>query len=344
LWHFDVSRTPEGLTGSRYPSSLAQYIPPFSLLWVAMVHDYWMHRDDPEFVRGFLPGIRAVLGYYERHLGADGLVGAMPWWNFVDWAPQWRRGVPPGADRGDSTTIALLFAYALQRATELERGLGAAAEAQHDEVLAEKLLDAVRARAWNEPRGLFADQPGGEAFSQQTNALAVLTGAVAPANRRAVMERVLSDPQLVPASYYFKFYVFEALRQAGLGDRYLEQLAPWQEMLRLGLTTTPEQPEPTRSDSHAWSSHPNYGLLATVLGIRPGSAGFRTVRIEPHLGPLQQAAGSMPHPRGSIDVELERRGAEGLRARITLPDSVAGTFTWAGREIALHGGAQTLDF
>ena len=37
-------------------------------------------------------------------------------------------------------------------------------------------------------------------------------------------------------------------------------------MLDLGLTTVPEKPEPTRSDSHAWSAHPNYGLLATVLG------------------------------------------------------------------------------
>lgn len=50
-------------------------------------------------------------------------------------------------------------------------------------------------------------------------------------------------------------------------------------MLSLGLTSAPENPEPTRSDSHAWAAHPNYGLLASVLGVRPGSAGFRTVRV-----------------------------------------------------------------
>ena len=63
------------------------------------------------------------------------------------------------------------------------------------------------------------------------------------------MERVLSDTTLAQATYYFGFYVFEALRETGLADRYVERLAPWREMLALGLTSTPENPEPTRSDS-----------------------------------------------------------------------------------------------
>ena len=45
---FDQSPLPDGLTRSRYPSSLPQTIPPFSLLWIGMLHDYWMYRPDPE--------------------------------------------------------------------------------------------------------------------------------------------------------------------------------------------------------------------------------------------------------------------------------------------------------
>jgi alpha-L-rhamnosidase len=155
---------------------------------------------------------------------------------------------------------------------------------------------------------------------------------------------VLADSTLIPASYYFSWYVHEALRKVGLADRYIEQLAPWRTMLALGLTSAPEKPEPTRSDSHAWSAHPNYGLLATVLGVRPASPGFRSVSIMPALGPLHTASGRIPHPRGDIDVALTRAGATGLVAEVSLPVGVTGRFTWRGQSAPLHAGKQTLRF
>jgi alpha-L-rhamnosidase len=343
ITHYDLSRIPEGLTGSRYPSSLTQIIPPFSLIWVAMVHDYWMHRDDPEYVRNLLPGVRAVLGYFERSLDASGLTGPMPFWNFADWSPDWRRGVPPGGDTGGSTVINLLLVYALQRSAELEAALGQPAEATRQRALVERIQATVRAKTWNSARGLFADAPGATTFSQQANTLAILTDTVPAAEQRALMERILSDKSLTQASYYFGFYVREALRRAGLGERYIEQLAPWQEMLKLGLTTTPENPEPTRSDSHAWSAHPNYGLLATVLGVRPLTPGFRSVLIAPNPGPLGAASGSVPHPLGNIEVHLTRQGAAGLKLRATLPAGLDGVAEWQGRRVSLKAGTQEID-
>ena len=188
----------------------------------------------------------------------------------------------------------------------------------------------------------FRDAPDTGAFSQQTNVLAVLVDAVPIVVQRGVMERVLADTTLTPASYYFSFYVLEALRLAGLGDRYIEQLAPWQTMLRLGLTSAPENPEPTRSDTHAWAAHPNYGLLATVLGVRPSSSGFHTVRIAPALGPLARAEGRVPHPSGDIDVQLVREGQRGLRADVTLPRGLSGVLEWYGQRRQLRAGRQTI--
>jgi hypothetical protein len=72
---YNYSRLPDGLTQSRYPSSLTQMIPTFSLLWVGMVHDFWMYRDDPDFVRAQLLGTRAVLDWYLKRQRADGLLG-----------------------------------------------------------------------------------------------------------------------------------------------------------------------------------------------------------------------------------------------------------------------------
>jgi hypothetical protein len=132
------------------------------------------------------------------------------------------------------------------------------------------------------------------------------------------------------------------MREAGLGERYIEQLAPWQNMLALGLTTTPEKPPPSRTDSHAWAAHPNYGLLATVLGIRPGAPGFASVVVSPNIGPLQKADGKMPHPLGEINVSLQRVGPDGVRARVTLPDGLEGVFEWRGETIHLKSGVQDI--
>ncbi|HEY4955684.1 MAG TPA: alpha-L-rhamnosidase C-terminal domain-containing protein, partial [Gemmatimonadaceae bacterium] len=281
---------------------------------------------------------------FGRHVDATGMLGPMPYWNYVDWTNPWDRGVPPGADDGHSTTISLLYAYALQRAAELEEGVGMRGAAAAYRARAEAVRAAVRARAWDSARGLFRDAPDTSAYSQQTNVLAILVDAVSSAEQRGLMERVLADTTLTRSSYYFSFYVLEALRKAGLGDRYIERLAPWQAMLKLGLTSAPENPEPTRSDTHAWSAHPNYGLLATVLGVRPSSPGFRTVRIAPALGPLRRAEGRVPHPFGDIDIQLVREGQRGLRAEITLPRGLSGVIEWQGQRRPLREGRQIIRF
>jgi hypothetical protein len=343
ITHFDLSRIPEGITASRYPSDLGQYIPTFSLIWIAMVHDYWMHRDDADYVRDLLPGVRGVIGWFERHVDETGLLGPIPWWPYVDWVPEWPGGVAPGGRDGHSTLITLQYVYALERAAELEDALGMSVEAAHDRELAESLRAAARAQAWDAERGLLRDAPDAELYSQQTNIMAVLVDAIPAAEQPAVMERVLTDETLTQATYYFSFYLFEALGKAGMNDRYIERLEPWQGMLALGLTTTPENPEPTRSDSHAWAAHPNYGLLATVLGVRPAEPGFRSVRIAPQPGPLRRAEGRVPHPLGDIEVRLARTGRAGLRAEVTLPPGLTGVLEWDGREVPLRPGHQTLE-
>ena len=90
LLQFDGSRFSEGLTQSRYPSASPQVIPPFSLFWVNMVHDYWTLREDPDFIKSFLPGIDNVLNWFIQRIDSDtGLLGKVAYWNFVDWTDEW---------------------------------------------------------------------------------------------------------------------------------------------------------------------------------------------------------------------------------------------------------------
>jgi hypothetical protein len=337
----DESRTPEGLTQSRYPSRLPQYIPPFSLFWIDMMHDLWWYHGDADFVRGYLPGARNVLVWFQNRLTPSGLLGRMEWWNFVDWPDAFKDGVPPQEKDGQSSILSLQFVAALRADADLETAFGSAQQAANDRLLASRITAAVYKTCWDPSRHLLADTPAHNRFSQHANILAVLEDAVPPADQAALMKAVLADNSLTPATYYFRFYLFRAMKKAGLGDQYLDQLGPWRKMLALGLTTWAETFEPTRSDCHAWSAHPNFDLLATVAGIEPASPEFGTVEIRPHLGALTELKATLPHPQGEIRVEYQRHG-KSLTADVVLPEKLSGWFYWNGQRVALHGGKQHL--
>jgi hypothetical protein len=339
----DESRTPEGLTQSRYPSYLPQYIPPFSLLWVGMIHDLWWYRGENDFIRNVLPGTRTVFEWFESHLSKSQLLGRLEWWNFADWARVWAGGVPPQTAEGQSAIISLQFAGALREAADLESALGSPDRAQHYRALADAIKAAARASCWDPNRRLMADNPARKDFSQHVNVLAVLEDAIPVEEQKEVMQRVLADSSLTQCTFYFRFYLFRAMKKAGLGEEYLNQLEPWRQMLSLGLTTWAENPEPTRSDCHAWSAHPNFDLLATVAGMEPATPGFATVMIQPHLGSLPGLKASLPHPRGQIKVEYQRKGNR-LEADVALPADVSGWFVWNGQKVALKPGPQHLSF
>ena len=349
---FDNSRVPEGLTTSRYPSSLVQMIPTFSLLWVGMVRDFWLYRGDAAFVHAQLPGTRAVLAWYLAHQRADGLIGRVPWWPFVDWGKDFEFGMPPQDGDGGSSVITLQFVEALRNAAEVEAAVGDKRFATTYRDAANRAAAGVRKLCWNEQDGLIADTPSQQHYSQHANILAVWLDVVPKEQQKEILAKILSTtdasfhlsatvPSMTAATYYFRFYLVRALVHAGMGDQYLELLGPWRQMLSLGLTTWAESPEPTRSDCHAWSAHPNFDLLTIVAGIRPRSAGFDGVVIEPHLGKLQHVEAVLPTPKGMVEVKY-RRLLNGVEARITLPEGMMGVLVWNGNEQVLRPGEQTV--
>jgi hypothetical protein len=350
---YDESRIPEGLSLSRYPSGSDQIIPTFSLLWIGMLHDFWMYRTDSGALAQWVPHTRSVIDWYARHQRADGLLGRMPWWNFGDWTRDFVFGEPPQNAEGGSALLSLYYMAALRDAADLEASLGNASIADADRRRASDLGRAVYTLCWDGTRGLLADTPAHQHFSEQTNTLGVLLDVVPRdgSTQQNVMRAVLSHTppagvpapgEFSPASVYFRFYVARAMDHAGLDDLYLESLGPWRRMLDLGLTTFAETAEPTRSDDHAWSAHPVYDLLTLVAGIRPDSPGFRTVLVEPHPSTLEQFNARMPHPAGDI-VEQGKSEEGGWVFDVSLPPGLTGTFRWGGRSIALAEGPNHLD-
>jgi hypothetical protein len=127
-----------------------------------------------------------------------------------------------------------------------------------------------------------------------------------------------------------------------LADRYTEMLGSWEQMLENGLTTFKESDVLERSDCHAWSASPLYHFLTLVAGITPAEPGFKSVYISPAPGPLQHLEAAMPHPNGLIEMKLERKGKDGIKGTVSLPDGLQGTFRWGEQEHPLGPGTQEI--
>ena len=338
---FYHSRVPEGLTQGRYPSNRLQVIPPFSLYWVSMLYDYWMHRPDEAFVKDKLVAVRGVLNWYQQNVDqTKNMLGPMKWWNFTDWNRKFPNGVPDGATDGNSSVITLQYAYTLQQAALLFDHFNQKQEAANYRSTAAKLIAATYQHCFDASKNSMANTPEKKSFSQHAGIMGILTGAVPQQSAKKVMNTILHDTSLSQATFFYRFYLTRAMKQAGMANLYYSELRPWHDMIKMGLTTFAENPEPTRSDCHAWSSSPNYDFLATICGIMPDAPGFKKVLITPALGGLKEVRGKMPHPNGFITVELKRTGTSGIEGSVELPKGLVGKFVWNNKEILLKEGNQ----
>lgn len=340
---FYNSRTPIGLTQGRYPSSRLQIIPPYSLYWISMIYDYWMHCGDDQFVSQFLPAIHSILSWYERHIDDNvDMLGGMGWWNFTDYTDVFPNGVAPGSNDGNSSVLTLHYAYTLNQAIKLFESFGDDCLAEKYATISNRIRKGTMDACFDTIKGVFGDTPDKKSFSQHVSIMGVLSQAIEGDKAREVMNRVVHDETLGPVTFYYRFYLTQALKQVGLGDLYYPSLSFWRDMLAIGLTTFAEKPEPARSDCHAWSASPLYDYFAVICGIKSKSSGFEEIEIAPSLSDLKEINASMPHPKGEIKVKLQKVKKNGVQGEIVLPRSTTGVFIWNNSKITLSEGFQKI--
>lgn len=329
-----------GLPASRFPCRGPQFITSFALIWILMVRDFAWWRSDPETVRRLLPGCRTTLDRFHEWTNADGLLQDVHGWPYIDWVSRWSRGIPPAAAAREPCGLhSLVLILALQAAADLERVHGEPELEALWRRRAVALAATVRQKFFDADRACLADDLPHTQWSLHAQVYGVLTGVLSPEEGSAAIDRARRDEAFAPASYVFRFYLFEALRRLGRGGEIVAELGAWQSMLDQGAVTVWEQLEPTRSDCHAWSSHPLFHLPCSVLGVQPAQPGFASVAIAPQPGPLRRIEAAVAHPRGSIEAALEFAGGR-CSGRVRLPAGVSGRLHWAGAEQALQPGEQ----
>ncbi|MFC5407531.1 alpha-L-rhamnosidase C-terminal domain-containing protein [Cohnella soli] len=325
IFDFHSSILPSGMLQSSYPTMQPQAIVGFALLWISMVYEHYMHFGDRELAARYRPTIDAVLDWFGRRIGEDGLVGQAPsaYWSFVDWVDQWKdtAGAPPASRVGPLTVYTMMYADALDKAAHLNNDTGREGIASEYRRRAESARQAVRIRCYSSERELYRDGSYVDQYSQHTQIWAVLSGVETGPAATELLERMLAEPELPKASWAYGFFLFRALTSSGLYDRSFGLWDSWRELAALHLTAWAEDPVSQRSDCHAWSAAPLYEFPAGVLGVTPMEPGYARIRIAPCPGPLTWAEGTVPTVRGDVRVSWSVREGR-FELSVTAPDGV----------------------
>jgi hypothetical protein len=88
----------------------------------------------------------------------------------------------------------------------------------------------------------------------------------------------------------------------------------------------------TLSFCHGWGGAGAHILQQYLLGISPEAPGFAKIGVNPDLGPLDRASGTIPTPKGPIRIELEKT-ATGLKGKLVLPAGIEAPEAPSGIEV-----------
>jgi hypothetical protein len=285
---FNHSRECLGAMSSRYPCYSSQYIPGFDMIWIIMLHDFGLWRGDRFFVKEMMRGVRGIIALFQDYINDVGLLASPPGWQFMDWVSDWDYGVPPLCNDGVSPVLNLLFVYSLNLAAELEDWVGDRMLAQFDRTLAEKIFQNVSERFWSESQGMFAEDMEHNIFCEHSQCLAVLSGMLPEKEAGKIMDNAANYSSIKKTTVYFSHYWFEAAYNTKKADLIFSRLQnDWFYLPKLGFKTVCERPLPSRSDCHAWSSHPLFHYFASIMGIRPKSLGASECSINPLMGDME---------------------------------------------------------
>ncbi len=314
-----------GLTQSRYPSRQTQVIPPFSLWWVMMLYDQMLYDN--------LPHTNDRAGQVSRVL--DGFCALTEqdrgsFWNFGDWVPGWRWGVPPGGVHSPMHQLTYMLAHAAQHA------LTGAELRDVTDVLSEWAdFQADWLVEISEPRihGLLPSQSQSEHAEALWRCLQSMVGLTPDAWPHDELK------EAAKCTYYFSYYkhlaMFDSQSKTQIPKSkmpsYLEQLRPWFAQIENGLTTFAENPEPTRSDCHAWSAHPILGFFQIIAGVTSTAPKWSKVKIAPQPFELKRFDAHIAHPLGDLTVAFEND-------RLVIDTPVQAHLFWQDREALLNPG------
>ncbi len=327
-------------------------IPGYTASWFGLLADFYRHDGDLSFLRSQHNHIVSLLTYQQTEFDARHLF-SNPYhaWDFCDWAPGYVKDTPQTLAATDLFAI-----YGVRQAVFLLTVLGDTANAAKYSAWADTLTQAARSLLLDPKTQTYGSRV-------QENAMAVYADVATPEQQARIYETVLradAPAWTVPRSSdlagsevmspYYGNYVLSAYGKLGQVQAGIDLLRRyWGGMLARGATTWWEVFDPSFAPDmnwaldrmpyvslcHGWSSGPTSYLTEVVLGVKPTAGGFQSVTIQPELGDLTWAEGTVPTPRGSIRVHVRKDTDGSVVCTLTLPAGIHALVKLPGRTVSL---------
>lgn len=258
----------------------------------------------------------------------------------VDWPPADRDGfvIKNGGYRNWTNAVNNAFYYhGLRLMAGIATVLGRTHDAATYAASADRVYAAYNATFWNNATQCYVDGVGTDHASAHANFFPLAFGLV-PANRQTAVVNFLHSRIAahggMPCSVYGAQYLLEALFHAGDADTALGLMTTngprgWLNMINLGSTLTTEAwnftDKPNMDWNHAWGAAPGNVIARFVLGLRPLTAGFGQILIQPQLGQtLTCAQGVVPTIRGPVGI-LASNAPGSFQLLLNIPGNVTAT-------------------
>ena len=319
----------------------------YTFYWFMSVREYWLYTGDRTFLEQIYDRMVSLMDFAIGRLDANGRPHDGPGdWMFIDWAPERLH------NKGGVTSFEqMLFVEALEALAEISDTIGRDGAAAY-RARAAKLRAEVVPLFWNAERGglmhLLKDDGTMDAqFTRYPNMFGLAWGYFDAAQRESVLKNVIfNDAVMRIQTPYMRFYELEALCRLDLRRRVLDEMrAYWGGMLDEGATSFWELYNPDakgdakyamygrpfgKSLCHAWGASPIYLLGRYVLGVEPVKPGYAEYSVEPDLGGLEWAEGTVPTPNGPMTVSVK-----GGAVTVTGPAKGVGILRWRGKTASI---------
>lgn len=302
-------------------------MPNYSLWWLISVSDLYRYTGDVDDLKQQHQYIRGLMDQLAPYVADDGFASFEN--PFLDW---------PTNDKPEALAAGThaMFAIAFDRIAEIANVLG------------DRELETKARNLSKKVRAYHPDNVN----NKQAASLLALAG---------IERQGQSNVDVVAAgkgqgfSTFYGYYMLEALAAGGEKQVAMDVIRDyWGAMVDVGATTfwedfdlnwlegagridelTPPGLKSLHGDHgaycyigfrhslcHGWASGPAAWLIQHVLGVEPGKPGFQTVKINPFLGDLDWAEGTIPTPHGVIFIRVEKQKDGSITTKWKVPHGV----------------------